>query len=194
MSKKITYKTIASKLDAYETTEITLDGELFEGMTLTVKDRLTLLEMSALIMDVVNTVIDMEKGEYNPEFTNLIKLMLQLKHYAGFPIGKNDLAYAYRVIYETNLYEQVMEHVDAWQVDQAMDMADERIQYMKEMIIATAGSKTMELLGKMEKLMQNVSSAADEVNGADVQTMMTSLAALAGNLGMAPEEDVLAAG
>lgn len=196
MSEKISYKTIASRLDAHKMTEVALKGELFDGMTLLVKERLTLPEMSALITDVVNTVIDMKTGEYNPEFTQLIKMMLQLKHYAGIRIGKNDLAAAYRVIYETDLYDQFLEHVDTWQVETAMEMADERIKYMRELLVASASSQTLRLLSQMEMMMDKFGSMKDSINGEDLQKMLTALTELSGGMELAQDvpANLLAAG
>lgn len=178
--KKISYKNIAAKLPAREEIYVVLQGDYFEGMATKVKTSLTVSEMSAMIADIVDTLIDMQTGEYNPEYTELVKMILQLKHYAGVTIGKNDLSYAYRVLRETDLYPQLMAHVDAEQLCQAMVAVDKRVEFMKEMILSTAGHKAVEMLAQLEQMMNAFDTASDDMNGDKMQQLLTMLGNLTG--------------
>lgn len=179
-TKKISYKNIAAKLPAREEICVVLQGEYFEGMTTKVKTSLTVSEMSAMISDIVSTLVDMQTGEYNPEYAELVKMILQLKHYAGVTIGKNDLPYAYRVLRETDLYPQLMAHVDASQLAQAMNAVDERVAFMKDMILSAAGHKTVEMLTQLEQLMGMVETVSSDMNGEKVQQLLTALNEMTG--------------
>ena len=178
--KKISYKNIAAKLPAREEIYVVLQGDCFEGMAAKVKTSLTVSEMSAMISDIVTTLVDMQTGEYNPEYADLVKMMLQLKHYAGVTIGKNDLPYAYRVLHETDLYPQLMAHVDADQLSQAMDAVDARVQFMKEMILSTAGHKAVEMLTQLEQLMGAVETVSSDMNGDKLQQLLNMLGDVTG--------------
>lgn len=178
--KKISYKNIAAKLPAREEINVVLQGDYFEGMSAKVKTSLTLSEMSAMIADIVDTLIDMQTGEYNPEYTELVKMILQLKHYAGVTIGKNDLSYAYRVLRETDLYPQLMANVDADQLIHAMNAVDKRVEFMKEMILSTAGHKAVEMLTQIEQMMSAFETASDDMNGDKMQQLLTMLGNLTG--------------
>lgn len=178
--KKISYKNIAAKLPAREEINVVLQGDCFEGMSAKVKTSLTLSEMSAMIADIVDTLIDMQTGEYNPEYTDLVKMILQLKHYAGVTIGKNDLSYAYRVLRETDMYPQLMANVDADQLIHAMNAVDKRVEFMKEMVLSTAGHKAVEMLTQIEQLMSTFETASDEMNGDKMQQLLTMLGNLTG--------------
>lgn len=178
--KKISYKNIAAKLPAREEIYVVLHGDCFEGMATKVKTSLTVSEMSAMIADIVDTLIDMQTGEYNPEYTELVKMILQLKHYAGVTIGKNDLSYAYRVLRETDLYPQLMAHVDAEQLCQAMVAVDKRVEFMKEMILSTAGHKAVEMLAQLEQLMGAVETVSSDMNSDKLQQLLTTLGEMTG--------------
>lgn len=178
--KKISYKNIAAKLPAREEINVVLQGDCFEGMSAKVKTSLTLSEMSAMIADIVDTLIDMQTGEYNPEYTDLVKMILQLKHYAGVTIGKSDLSYAYRVLRETDLYPQLMANVDADQLIHAMNAVDKRVEFMKEMILSTAGHKAVEMLTQIEQMMNAFDTASDDMNGDKMQQLLTMLGNLTG--------------
>lgn len=173
--KKVSYKNIASKLPALETTTITLEGEMFGGLTVTVKNRLTITEMSALIADIVSTLIDAETGDYNPEYADLVEMMLQLKHYAGISIGKTDLPYAYRVLTETDLYQQVISHVDQEQLFDIGEAVANRVEFTKKLILSTAGHKAVELLTRMETLMTTMESMSVDVGGDKMQLLLDAV-------------------
>lgn len=173
--KKVSYKNIASKLPALETTTITLEGEMFGGLTVTVKNRLTITEMSALIADIVSTLIDAETGDYNPEYADLVEMMLQLKHYAGISIGKTDLSYAYRVLTETDLYQQVISHVDQEQLFDVGEAVANRVEFTKKLILSTAGHKAVELLTRMETLMATMESMSVDVGGDKMQLLLDAV-------------------
>lgn len=173
--KKVSYKNIASKLPALETTTITLEGEMFGGLTVTVKNRLTITEMSALIADIVSTLIDAETGDYNPEYADLVEMMLQLKHYAGISIGKTDLSYAYRVLTETDLYQQVISHVDQEQLFDVGEAVANRVEFTKKLILSTAGHKAVELLTRMEALMATMESMSVDVGGDKMQLLLDAV-------------------
>lgn len=173
--KKVSYKNIASKLPALETTTITLEGEMFGGLTVTVKNRLTITEMSALIADIVSTLIDAETGDYNPEYADLVEMMLQLKHYAGISIGKTDLSYAYRVLTETDLYQQVISHVDQEQLFDVGEAVANRVEFTKKLILSTAGHKAVELLTRMETLMTTMESMSVDVGGDKMQLLLDAV-------------------
>lgn len=178
--KKISYKNIAAKLPAREEIYVVLQGECFEGMAAKVKTSLTVSEMSSMISDIVSTLIDMQTGEYNPEYAELVKMILQLKHYAGVSIGKTDLSYAYRVLRETDLYQQLMAHVDAQQLSDAMNAVDERVKFMKDMILAAAGHKAVEMLTQLEQLMGAVETVSTDMNADKLQQLLNSLGDLVG--------------
>lgn len=179
-TKKISYKTLAAKLPAYPVTAVVLEGDIFEGMTIQVKRRLSLTEMNALICEIVNTLIDIQTGEYNPEYATLVKRMLLLKHYAGIQIGKTDIGNAYRVFAETDLYVQAMQYVDGSQVDEVLEAVDVRVAFLKEVIIATAGHKAMEMLTQMEQLMGTVENMSASVGGDQMGQLLSVLGELTG--------------
>lgn len=179
-TKKISYKTLAAKLPEHPVTSVVLEGDNFDGMSIQVKYRLSLAEMNTLIHEIINTLIDIQTGEYNPEYATLVKRMLLLKHYAGIQIGKTDLGSAYRVLSETDLYVQAMQHVDGSQVDEVLDAVDARVAFLKEAIIATAGHKAVEMLAQMEQLMSSVENMSSSVDAEQISQLVSMLSRLSG--------------
>lgn len=173
--KKISYKNIASRLPEREICVVTLDGDVFDGMTVQVKTTLTMPEISALISDIVSTLVDVETGEYSPEFSQLVSYMFYLKHYAGIPIGKNDLASAYRVIYETDILAQVLSKVDNSQMAMIDEAVRERLSFMREMLVATAGNKVVAMLSEMEQLTGAMSAMTDSIDIEKLQGLMAAI-------------------
>ena len=198
-TKKISYKTVASKLPVHPVTAVMLEGDIFDGTTIQVKYRLSLTEMNSLISDIVNTIIDMQTGEYNPEYMVLVERMLLLKHYAGIQIGKTDLGAAYRVLFETDLYTQAMQHADNSQVDEVLNAVSARVNFLKEMIIATAGHKAVELLTQMEQLMNSVENMSSDMSGEQISHLISMFGDLtgadvpAGEVAAEPDQIMLAA-
>lgn len=183
-TKKFSYKNIAAKLPAAPITAVTLNGDVFDGAVVHVKNRLKLSELNNLITETVNTIVDMKTGEYNPEYAELVKYILLLKHYADIPVGKNDLANAYRVIYNTDLLSQVMPHVDSTQVQNALEAIDARVAFIRETIISTAGHKVVEMLGQMERVLGAVEGMSANVDSDQVQQLIAAVSELTGAMNM----------
>lgn len=175
MAKKFSYTNIASALPEPTVTEVELRGEVFDSLTLKVKHRLSLQEMMNMISDVVETIVDLDTGAFDPEYKLIVPDVFLLHYYAGLPINKTDLSKAYRVLSETDLVSQVQAHVDAQQVTMISKAIEEKLSYYKELFVSSAAQKATALLNGIEAIFAQLGDATSALSDGKLQQLMDVL-------------------
>ena len=188
MAKKFSYTNSASALPEPKVTEVELHGEVFDGLTLKVKHRLSLQEMMNMISDVVETIVDLDTGAFDPEYKLIVPDVFLLHYYAGLPINKTDLSKAYRVLAETDLVSQIQAHVDAQQVAAISKAIEEKLSYYKELFVSTASQKVTILLNGIENIFAQLGDATSALSDGKLQQLMDVLSRTAVEKETAVEE------
>lgn len=170
-TKKITFNMIASKLDTQEQVEVRVDG--VDELSVMVSPTISLRESLIFVADIVESCISDEEG-YMPELFDFAMRIATLTHYANLPTPK-DSAKAYRVVYETGIYDDVMDHVNADQYAALVCAAQEKIDAALQMQISAASAKVEELVSKMDEVLTGGMEAAAKLSSIDIDKQVDHL-------------------
>lgn len=181
MAKKFNYKGIASNMGGRAVTDVTLQGELFDGMTLHVVRRLDMGALIQMVSEASSVIVDMDSTIYAPELEDFCIQLFALHYYAGCPLPEKDLDKAYRVIMGTDLMEQVSPYIDSTQFANASDAIKQRVAYLREMLVSTAAQKTISLLNALEHVINDLGEASTKFNAGELLSSVTNLTNLIKN-------------
>lgn len=188
MAKKFSYTNIASNLPEPKVTQVHLKGELFDGLVLNVKYRLSLTDMMSCITDIVDTIVDLETGTFDPEYKLIAPDMFIMHYYAGLPINKTGIAQAFRVLSETDLIGQLSPYVDQSQLKLISNAVEEKLSYYKELLSNTAAQRVTILLNGIENIFAQLGDATSALSEGKLQQLMDVLSRTASEKETALEE------
>lgn len=174
MDNKLTMKMLIEKLPAAERVEVQLGGAL-EGMTLNVRKTLPLNDSMRFVTDVVTSCADVDKGEYTYSGYDFAMRANTIAYYAELKIGKSDMSKLYRLMYETDIYDRVRAVINEDQYDALINAVWGELEYAREMLTSTAGTKTMELLAQVGEFAQTATQMTEQMRGIDLEGAMTAL-------------------
>ena len=173
-NKKITWKNFIANMPQDTTATIELNPEVFGVESIEVKRTLDMDAMSEFVGNVVAMCIDKDTAEYIPESYDFAIRLNVLNHYAGIPLpsGKDGvvqhmLRKAYFILYETDLCDKIMAHINQSQFRSLLDSVSERIRFERDMMVSSVAQKVNELVNKMDEVMsesQNVLNHIDSDN------------------------------
>ena len=174
MDNKLTMKMLTDKLPEIERVEVPLDGVL-TGMTLNVRKTLTMNDAMKFISDVVSSCASVDEGVYTYAAYDFAMKANTISYYAELKIGKSDMGNLYRLIYETNIYDKVMDVINTEQHYELVNAVLEELSYAREMLTSTAGMKTMELLSQINEFAQMATQMTEQMRGIDIEGAMDAM-------------------
>ena len=169
-TKKVTFSMVNSKIKDEAPVTITV----CEGIEANVKKRLTAKEALEFVDDIVSLCVDTDEGTYTPEIYDGAVRIMTLRTYAGFG-GPKTFEEAYKVAYGTDVYRKVLDVIDQEQYNWLLDGAQKKITFMANAIVATAASKVMDLIKKMDEVMENGEQAMAQMNSPEFMNTMNGL-------------------
>ena len=173
--KKITFNMIAAMIDQSEPVGTITYGDV----VIDVKNRLNMKQSMQFVQDIVDICFNDEEAEYIPEVFDLSVRICTMMHYAGFDAPK-DVAKAYAVLYETDLFNRVIELIDGEQYDRLIDGALEKVHFKRDLLKATAAQKTIELINMMDGI---VAKSAEAMKKMDTEKLTSAMNNLSDKLG-----------
>lgn len=142
--------------------EVPVNG--LDGVTMTVKYALSLMEMLQLVEDVVSTCFPGE-GEFRPEMRDFAFRTGVLTSYANFNMPK-DISKQYDLLYNTDAYDQVVEHINQAQYVDIIAAIGERIDHERSKIESQSGLRALEILDKVEELSNQLDGVFNGIDSA----------------------------
>lgn len=171
-TKKLTFNMLAAEIQQNEPAMITVRG--FEDQPIAVQKTLSLQQALAFIKNTVSMVIDTETGEYMPEVCDFALKLNVILSYADIAIPK-DLEKAYKVVYESNLYDSVMDVINSEQYYILEDAVSDRVQYLRDMLVSGAAIQVNEMIKKMEDTMGDSLKTLNEFNSDSFLNALNSM-------------------
>lgn len=153
MSKKTIANKILSRLNSPRTTTVTLRGELLDGLSVNIKHTLSFEEAMALIAELIDNSIDEQNGIYAPESFEIVKALSIMKYYASIPTPKSPHQ-AYRLVYETDLLEQLTPHINQKQLVHLISAAEKQIEFHIQKMLSSIEVEAQGLLERVEEVVQ----------------------------------------
>lgn len=171
-TKKLTFNMLAAEIQPNEPAMITVRG--FEDQPIAVQKTLSLQQALAFIKNTVSMVVDTETGEYMPEVCDFALKLNVILSYADIAIPK-DLEKAYKVVYESNLYDSVMDVINSEQYYILEDAVSDRVQYLRDMLVSGAAIQVNEMIKKMEDTMGDSLKTLNEFNSDSFLNALNSM-------------------
>lgn len=169
---------ILSNMKAKKVTKVTLTGEYLDGIELNVLNTLDLDMVTEFSASIVSSCIDQDAATYMPEAYELAFGVCLLTYYAGVPMSE-DPTLNYRIIYETDIVNQIIPHINAIQLRDIREMADRRINYELQLMSSAAGAKTLELLSYVDEIVSANEKMIESMRSIDLDGTMKHLSEIA---------------
>lgn len=180
MSKK-TARISVNKLESLvvdNVVNIPLDG--YPDVNITISRTLSLQEVLQFVEDVVSSCVDMETGRYTPEIYAFSLRASVLTRYANFTLPK-DLDKQYNLIYNTTVFQQILDHIDLGQYNEIVNAINERIRHEVVMMESTLAGQMAELTEKINTFIDGSEKLFGSIDTEDMSTLMKNLSK-AGNV------------
>ena len=158
----IKFKDIPS-LSNYETTD-------WYGINLEIKRTINFENAMRFVDGVVSIVYDSETGSYTPELKDLgiRKSVIDLYTNVELP---TDIEECHEVLYETNLFESVLNLINGRQFNMLVASIEEKLSYITQTNIDIINRKVNELTSVFESFMKNF-------DGVDIKQLQNALDSL----------------
>ena len=173
-SKKFTINTLMESIPEVNKTDVKLEGEYFKDVTVQVRRTLPLEDAMNFVKDITATCIDDEQAEFMPELFDFAVRMYVVMYYANVDLSK-DVKKAYRILYDTTLFEQVYAHVNTAQCTNLILSAEKRIEHWKNILSSSLAGKVSEMLRKMEDVMAGSEVMMAAIDGDEFKAAVARL-------------------
>ncbi len=171
-TKKLTFNMIAAEIQPKEPVMITVRG--FEDQPIAVQKTLSFKQALSFIKNTTAMVVDAEMGEYMPEIFDFALKLNVIMSYADIPVPK-DLEKAYKVVYESNLYDSVMDVINGEQYYILEDAVSDRVQYLRDTLVSGAAIQVNAMIKKMEDMMGDSLKTLNEFNSDSFLNALNSM-------------------
>lgn len=173
-SKKFTINTLMKAIPEINKTDIKLEGEFFKDVTIQVRRTLPLEDAVVFVKNIVATCVDDEQAEFMPELFDFAVRMYVVLYYANVDLTK-DVKKAYRILYDTTLFEQVSSHVNSEQISNLILAAKQRLEHWKNILSSSVAEKVSEMMHKMEEVMAGSEEMMETIEGDDFKAAVARL-------------------
>lgn len=174
-AKKISVNKFESMVIKQEPVVITTGEQ--DDVEIIVTPTIGLESMIDFVNYVVNSCVDMDRGEYIPEAYSLSFDMALLTHYANFTMPSS-LEKAYELINNTDAVTLVSANVDGGQLSEIMDAIDNKIGHLLDVIASSAVTRINEVMGKINSIVEMSESALSGLNPDDIKGFFDRVSAI----------------
>ena len=165
-------KNIFQKMAGIRSTRVT-EVETVVG-TVSVRDRISVGEMSSLVNTIVAMCIDDRTGDVRWELVEFVTKLLVVATYCGLDVPEIDDGYN-SVMGEGGLYHAVEANIDMHQLNGVWHAVDEKLRARQEMNVATGVARLNELLDAVQGLMDEVGKMSEGFDGEQAMIALDKL-------------------
>lgn len=171
-TKKLSFNNLADEIKEREVKTIKLDPD--SKFEIHVKPTLAMADAMKFVNNVVAACIDLDTMDYTPEAYDLALRLATVTMYTDIEPPKN-FEKAYKVLYETKLYDKVLDCINKEHYFVLIDAAYEHIEYLKNSFISVSAVKMGEVVDKMNKMMDDSADTLKEMNSDEFKTALASM-------------------
>lgn len=150
----------------------TITKEWFD-IEISIKKVLPLTEMMELVQEITEACFTTD-GTFVPEIMDFAIKSGVMTHYANFTLPTN-LEKQYWLVYNTDAFDVVSEYIDKVQLQEIVDAANRKIEYMCDTDIVETKAKLNELYAAFEKMGEQFSDIFNGVNADDVHRVINTI-------------------
>lgn len=174
-SKKYTINTLMQSIPEVNKVELKPEGECFKDVVIQVRTTLPLEDAMGFVRDIVATCVDDENAAYSPELFDFAVRLYTLMYYANIDLSK-DAKKAYQILYNTGIFDQVSESVQAEQLVELIESAEKKIEHWKNILSSSVAGKVADLMKKMEEVMAGSEQMMETIDGDEFKAAVARLA------------------
>lgn len=171
-TKKLSFNSLADEIKEQEVKTIRLDPD--SKFEIHVKPTLSMGEAMKFVNNVVSACVDLETMNYTPEAYDLALRLATIVTYTDIEPPKN-YEKAYKVLYETKLYDKILDCVNKEHYFVLVDAAYDHIEYLKNSLISVSAVKMGEVVDKMNKMMDDSANTLKEMNSDEFKMALASM-------------------
>lgn len=157
------------------------------GIDIEVKKVLPLKEMIVFVEEIVEACFGKD-GTFLPQAEQFAIRSGILTHYAGFAMPES-LEKQYDLVMKTDAAEVVRKLIDETQIEDIIDAADRKIDYLCDSNAMTIKAETDKVLAEFQNLGENMEAVFNGMSADDIQKVLSSV----GNLGEVDEGKIVEA-
>lgn len=146
----------------------------WEGLILRVKHNLPLTNMMEFVSSVVQGCFDKDNGEYMPEARDFMTRYVTMLEYSNVELP-SDVEQMYRLMYCTDVYMQVISHVDSVQYNQILKAIDIKIKHQLKMSESAAIKQVNEVVASMSSLGESISKLFEGIQPGDFKSVVDAV-------------------
>lgn len=186
-NNKVTFNMIASKMEKSEKTHL----DIGNGLALDVVRTLPLKDSIAFMQDIVGMCFDEGSADYGPELFDFAVRAATLVYYGGIDVPK-DLEKAYKVCYETTLYDDIYKVINIDQVHELTMGADRKLDYFKDLLCSSAAQKANTLMDQIGEIIKKNAEMLDKIEPDKVADALNTITEKVnkGEMEQEPKDDV----
>lgn len=148
-----------------------------EDVEVTIHRTLPLEDMLQFVSDAVTACVDAETGTYTPEVLPFVVRLNVLTMYANFNMPAS-VEKQYDMVYATDAFEQVMQHINQKQYNDILIAINKRIEHECAVMTSAVIAKVNELAKQMEDFSDATQALFSGVSGDDVSALMRNLSSI----------------
>lgn len=143
------------------------------GEKVHIRETIDFKSMMTFINDIVGTVF-LDSGDFVPEAIDGIVRICAIRYYSNINLP-DDFLEQYRLVYETDAFDVVYEHVNKAQFDEIVRSANRKIQYICETKVF-AFTETMEkLIDSFENISEKMTDLFDGIDNIDMKNVSEAI-------------------
>lgn len=156
----------------------TTEVALCDGITVSVRKRITLSELMMIVRQIVDACTDEDRGEVHFELFDYATKMAICAVYCGQVAPENNEIGYLAIVGEDRMYDLITPHIDKGQLDTIWFSSRERLNAKSNMFASAAARMTVDMLQKMNDLYDMMSSVASEIGEGNAEEAFRNIISL----------------
>lgn len=162
------------------------DVELCDGVIVKVKRTIPLDDAIHLAEYIAGSVVDGDSGEYTPEIFEFAKRTGVIMYYTNIKLPEN-VDDQYMFVFDTDVYYYVGDVINDIQLESIVEAAQEKIDFILDVISSTAIMKVSELVDAVGNMIHDAGETFSGLSEEDIKKFVQNVGSLD-----KPDEAVLA--
>lgn len=171
-TKRVSINQFEKAIDKNNILKLILEGT--DDVEFEVQKTIPLDEAISFVNEVVESCIDSDEASYVPESYDFAIRIGVINYYSNLKLPTS-IDKQYDFIYRTPAYYQILENINKGQYSAIIKAIDEKITYMKDMMVSTASGKIIDLLSKFNELSDISGDLSKNVNPALVSQIYNAM-------------------
>lgn len=153
---------------------VAVNGVKWLGLTIEVKNFIGLNEVVQLAEEVAGNSFLADGEGFIPEVTEFCFRKAVIEHYTNIRLPQN-AGKIYDIVFGTDLYHVIREHIDEDQLVDLRSAVDEKIDHRRDMQLSTERARLNELIAQFNAIGENIEKLFGGVSGDDVRELVNAI-------------------